>query len=149
MKPFDWIANKALVTDSTGRRLTVGLFRELSGEPSSPFSLEDWRRVYTDLADPTDYKAAMALIGQWEHWTMLLDCKPFMEHLEKWRAEVVVKLRSEGVEQLRRQAKDLKGTAAAKWLAEQGPHKRPAKKQNNDVNSRVARDAKLLKLVKE
>ena len=149
MKPFDWEANKAIVTDSTGRRLTVGLFEELSGPPA-PFLLSTWHRVYVDVCDPTDYKAAMVLIGQWEHWTMLLECKAFMVELEKWRKEVEVKLRSEGVIELRRQAKDIKGTAAAKWLAEQGVVKtkgRVPKNMEDNSAAKIASDAKRLKLV--
>jgi hypothetical protein len=151
MKSFDWAANKALVTDSTGRRMTVGLFKELSDNPAAPFSIEDWHREYVRQSDPTDYAAAMTLIGQWEHWTMLLDCKPFMEHLEKWREEVAVKVRSEAVAELKKQSKTDKGTAAAKWLAEQGVVKtkgRVLKNANdNGVAARVASDAKRLQLV--
>lgn len=150
MKQFDWLANKAIVTDSTGRRLTVGLFKELSDNPAAPFSLEDWRKVYVQLADPTDYEAAYVLIGQWEHWNMLLDCKPFMEHLTKWRDEVAVKLRSKAIAELKKQAATDKGTAAAKWLAEQGTTKtkgRVLKNAEDGASQRVAADAKRLKLV--
>lgn len=152
MKQFDWAANKALVTDTTGRRLTLGLFKELSDNPAAPFSLEDWRQVYVEVSDPTDYKAAMVLIGQWEHWTMLTECKAFAEHLEKWRNEVNTKLRSEAFDNLRKQARDPKGTAAARFLAEQGegPKKRgPKKKEAQVFEAGFANDdAKRLQVVK-
>ena len=151
MKSFDWEANKSLVTDSTGRRLTIGLFKELSDNPSAPFSIADWRRIYVEIADPTDYKAAHVLIGQWEHWTMLTECKAFATELAKWRAEVEVKLRSEAIAELRKQAKTEKGTAAAKYLAgEAAPRGRPPKKKEDDAapeTKRVADDARRLKLV--
>lgn len=153
MKHFDWAANKTIVTDTTGRRLTLGLFKELSDNPTAPFSLEDWRRVYVEVSDPTDYKAAMVLIGQWEHWTMLTECKAFAEHLERWRNEVNTKLRSEAFDNLRKQARDPKGTAAARFLAEQGggsKRGRPLKekKQEETDNARAAKDAKRLELVR-
>ena len=151
MKQYDWSANKALVTDSTGRRMTVGLFKELSDNPAAPFSIDDWHKEYVRLSDPTDYTAAMALIGQWEHWTMLLDCKPFMEHLTKWREEVSVKLRSEAIAELKKQSKTDKGTAAAKWLAEQSVTKTKGRvlknAEDNKAAERVANDAKRLQLV--
>lgn len=118
-KPFDWEANKSIVTDSTGRKLTIGLFEELADGGTPPFKLSDWRKVYIELADPTDYKAALTLIG-WDHWQALLKCKSFVEHLEQWRAEVDTKLRSNAIEELKLQSKGAKGTAAARWLAEQG-----------------------------
>lgn len=147
MKPYAWEVNRHLVTDSTGRKLTVGLFQELS-EPTSPFTLADWRKVYVELADPTDYKAALVLIGNWDHWQALLGCKPFTAELEKWRAEVDAKLRSEAIEQLRKQSRTDKGTAAAKWLAEEGvnakkrgPGRPSLQPKQEEVHDRTRGDA--------
>ena len=118
---YDYEANRSLVTDSTGRRLTIGLFVELADSASGikpVFRLSEWKRTYVELADPTEYKAAQALIGNWQHWLALTESPPFREHLDKWRDEVDVKLASEGVERLRKLAP--KNPQAAKWLAERG-----------------------------
>lgn len=156
MTPYDWEANKHLLCDSTGKRLTIGLFEELA-DPSTAakpvFKLEDWRKTYVEIADPSDYKAAMVLIGNWDHWQLLCNTKAFAEHLERWREEVAAKLRSEGVEQLRKQSRQPTGTAAARWLAENGfePKRgkgRPPKqgeKQTDDY-PRLAYDAKRIGL---
>lgn len=99
------------------------MFVELSdSETIKPiFSLAEWRTVYVDIADPTDYRAALSLLGDWEHWQWLLQkSSAFAENVSAWREEVATKLASEGVAHLRKQAKDVKGVAAARWLAEKG-----------------------------
>lgn len=122
--PFDYAKYKPLLVDSTGRRLTSGLFEELADPASSIkpiFKLAEWRKVYVEIADPTDYKAALHLLGDWEHWQWLLErSAAFAADVQSWREEVHVKLASEGVEELRKQAKTPKGVTAAKWLAEKG-----------------------------
>lgn len=154
MTRFDWEANKHLVCDTTGRKLTVGLFEELSESGTGPFKLRDWRAVYVELADPTDYKAAMVLIGNWDHWLALRDNQRFYTELLKWREEVDVKLRSEAIDQLKKQSRGPQGTAAAKWLAEEGSAAkkrgpgRPAKeKEPEEVYDRSRSDAKRLGVI--
>lgn len=151
--PFDYEKFKPVLLDSTGRRLTVGLFEELSdgdGSTKPVFKLADWRKVYVDIADPTDYEAAMVLIGNWEHWLALVENKRFYAELVKWRQEVDVKLKSAAIKNLVKQSKSDKGTAAAKWLAEHGyadKAKKTKKQEDADPdNSRVGSDAKRLGL---
>ena len=154
---LDYESYKPVLLDSTGRKLTVGLFQELAEDKSKAiFKLSDWRKVYVDIADPTDYEAALVLIGSWEHWLALVANKQFAAELEKWRAEVDVKLKSEALTELKKQSRSDKGTAAAKWLAENGynPKKvgrpRKDKDEESDVPRNVAADAGRLgiKLVK-
>jgi hypothetical protein len=154
MKSFDWEANRSLVCDSTGRKLTVGLFEELADSAATikpPFKLADWRKVYVEIADPNDYKAALVLIGNWDHWQMLLGCKSFAAELEKWRHEVHAKLRSDAIAQLVKQSKSDKGTAAAKVLLDLGaePKKRgrPAKDEEQQEVNRAGQDARRLGLI--
>lgn len=154
-EPFDYEKYRPVLLDSTGRKLTSGLFEELADPASSVkpvFKLADWRRIYVEIADPTDYQAARVLIGNWDHWEALAANPRFKEHLELWRKEVEVKLRSEAIEHLRKQARTDKGTAAAKWLAERGeaPAKRgrPVKgaPEEPDHRSAIRDDAKRLGL---
>lgn len=151
---FSYEKNKAQLLDSTGRKLTSGLFEELADPASSVkpiFKLSDWREAYVRISDPTDYKAALELIGSWEHWEALVANPRFKEHLDSWRKEVEVKLRSEAIAHLRNQARTDKGVAAAKWLAEQGqePKKKPGRPVANDPDrNKVNDDAKRLGLLK-
>lgn len=152
---YDYEKNKHLVIDSTGRKLTTGLFHELidPGSKAIPvFFLSDWKRTYVDIADPTDYRAAMELIGNWEHWEALLASKPFAVEVEKWRREVDAKLESEAIHNMKKLSRTDKGTAAAKWLAEKGyqaktPGKRGRKAKEEPeggVPRNIQEDAKRL-----
>lgn len=155
---FDYEKNKALVTDSKGQRLTVGLFEELSRDDVTAkpaFLLSDWRKKYVELSDPTGYQAAMELLGDWDHWQLLCENKRFAEHLAKWNLEVEAKLRSAGVVQLMKQSKGPQGTAAARWLAEAGFVERDKRKKKDkaeeeamskEVKTRTNDDAKRLGL---
>lgn len=118
---YDYEANKHLLLDSTGRRITSGLFHELNDSGVTPiFHLADWKKVYVDIADPTEYRTAMALIGDWDHWKMLRGNPIVARYLDEWKAEVEIKLRSHAIVQMVAQSKTDKGTAAARWLAEAG-----------------------------
>lgn len=144
---FDYAAHKPLLCDSLGRRLTTGLFEELADPATATkpvFKLAEWRKRYVEIADPTDYKAAMELIGDWEHWTILVSNPVFKSHLEEWRKEVVVKLKSEAITELRKRAKTENGTAAAKYLADRGYEPKSAKgtaKPKKQEEDRLSSDA--------
>jgi hypothetical protein len=152
---FDYKKNKHLVCDSTGRRLTAGLFIEWDN-PTAPFSLKEWRETYVRISDPTGYKAAMELIGDWEHWQLLEANKRFATELEDWNKQVAVKLSSEAIESLVAHSKEKHGVAAAKWLAEHGfvlkNNKRRKEQQESEdsldkeIKKNVAADAKRLGL---
>lgn len=147
-KPFDYDTYRPVLLDSTGRKLTVGLFEELAEADASVkpvFKLSDWRTIYVDIADPTGYEAAKVLIGNWEHWQALVDNRRFAAELEKWNKEVEVKLRSAAVKNLIKQSQTDKGVAAAKWLAEAGFLPKPSKKKADDDNESRADNVRLLR----
>jgi hypothetical protein len=148
MKHYDYEANKAKLFDSTGRALTTGLF-------DGVFDKEEWHRLYVEAADPTEYDAAMVLIGNWEHWQVLRKSKTLAELFDKWRMEVEVKLRSEAIKSMVRHSKQMNGAAAAKWLAEAGfverdkrtkKGKEEEKQIGASVSSQVQEDAERLGL---
>lgn len=118
MSGYDYEANKDKMVDSTGRRLSSGLFKELSGDPNAPFEARAWRKTYVQLSDPTEYKAAMELIGDWEHWKFLRANPVVAKMLDDWKQEVATKLKSEAIKNMKDLAKTEKGAAAARWLAE-------------------------------
>lgn len=123
LKPFDRKTNKALVQDSMGRNLTIALFKETNDgrtDYKPVWSIKEWKEVYLDLSDPTEYAPAMYLIGDWDHWVQIADKSQARPFFAEWRKELIVKLRSEAILALRKQAASPKGTAAARWLAENG-----------------------------
>ena len=122
---FDYDANRSRVRDANGRMLTVGLFKELARPDvaSTPiFSLDDWRRTYVRVCDPTEYETAMVLIGNWEHWLAIRSNRKLAAIMDEWRQEVEIKLRSRGVRDLISLAgsKNPGASGAAKFLAEGG-----------------------------
>lgn len=105
----------------TGKRQTIGLFKETSPTPSeAPFSLKEWGKVYVEIGDPTGYTQAMHLVGDWEHWNVLRNSQNVMAHIKQWEMELEVKIRSTAIGHLIQAAQGEKGQASAKWLAEAG-----------------------------
>lgn len=145
--------DKAKWCDESGKKVVVGLFKEFD-RPDRKFrpvcSLADWKETYIQCMDPSEYKAAMALIGDWEHWTLIRN-HPFIKPtMDKWAEELAVKMHSEAIDRMRYHATQQGGGAAARWLAEQGysdtpkvKRGRPSTKEvvpeNNDVSGDLAR----------
>jgi len=148
---YNYKANESKLRDVMGRRLTTGLFEELADRTTAAptmFKLSDWKQVYVTIADPTGYKAAMELIGDWDHWLQLVGNPIFKAHLDEWNKEVETVLKSESIAELRRQAKLPTGTSAAKYLTEKGYAKKEKKEKEGalpDVD-RASSDAKRLGL---
>ena len=155
---YDYEANRDKLHSSTGHKLTTSLFEELTREDVAAkpvFKLSEWRKVYVDVADPTDYAAALELIGSWDRWLALIESPAFAKEVDKSRLEVEAKLRSEGMKQLMKQARLPTGTAAAKWLAEAGFIERDKRKKKDkqddektlkEAKTKVSEDAKRLGL---
>lgn len=151
MKTYDYAANKAKLCDVMGRRLTTGLFEEIQRDATaSPavFKLSDWKAEYVAICDPTGYRAAMALIGDWDHWRQLVSNPVFKAHLDEWKEEVETKLKSKAIEALEKQAGSPMGTSAAKYLAEKGYAKKERKQKETlpEGVDRASADAKRIGL---
>lgn len=118
--------------DVNGRYRTQSLFLEThTGSNDAPVytlrhhehnGLPSARQVYLEAADPTEFRAAIALLGSWEHWQRLTRTGWFQTYLGDWREELEVRLRSEGVREVRRiaGAGGQQSLMAARWLAERG-----------------------------
>jgi hypothetical protein len=84
------------------------------------YTLQEWKEVFLDCRDPSEYAVAIALLGDWEHWLEVRNHTLIKPHIDKWQKELEVKLRSEAISQMKQHAKQPGGTAAAKWLADKG-----------------------------
>jgi len=115
--------------DVMGRYRTQSLFLEYAREKDTPvFNLSDFdtpttlsaKKIYLDLADITEYKAAKTLLGSWDHWVRLSEASWFQPYISSWRDELELKIKSEAIENLRATSKEEggKGANAARWLAE-------------------------------
>jgi hypothetical protein len=152
-KPYDYDGNKSRLVDPiNNRRLTVALFKELSVTPHIPtiFSIDEWRKVYVDIADPTDYKAMKTLLGDWEHWKLIVENQTIAPIVEQWRNEVNVKLKSEGIASVRKLAASKDSAAKVlimnEWDKTQAKRGRPSKKQEQPELHRHGADAARLGL---
>jgi len=109
--------------DAMGKRVTVGLFKEFY-RPDRKFkpitTLVEWKQIFLECRDPSEYEAAMALVGDWEHWLEIRNHPLIKPEVDKWHQELAVKLRSEAIKNMVKHAAAPGGTAAAKWLADKG-----------------------------
>lgn len=123
------------LVDKMGRYLTQGLFYETRSEGYSPlFTLKDYdyqvgsvtyislKRLYLEIADPTEYKFATEVFGNWNQWLAITNSGMLMEYITKWREELEIKLASLAINAMINTAitEGSKGTAAAKYVAERG-----------------------------
>jgi len=109
--------------DGSGKRVILQLFKEFARPDVKyrpVYTLREWRDVFIECADPSGYLPAQKLLGDWEHWLEVRNHALIKPHVDKWQAELDVKLRSEAIQQLKSHAKQPGGTAAAKWLADKG-----------------------------
>lgn len=139
--------------DSSNKNMTIALFKETNdGRSAHPWiwTMKEWKEVYLDYSDPTEYLPAMHLIGDWNHWKAIVKswgCNPF---ITEWREEVKIKLKAEAIANLIKIAKTEKGTAAARWLAEkgfEGKLPKPSQKEIEEIPDSVIEHSKRMGVV--
>lgn len=104
------------------------------------------RTTFVSVGDPTGYKWALQYLGDMEHWYKLMKAKWFEEAVEEWRKELMLRLKSEAVEQIYRIAMTEGSKSqlpAARFLAEMD---KPAHGRGRP--SKAEMDAELKKAVK-
>lgn len=157
MDKFDYESIREKVVDSYGRRVVLSLFSEFKRTEFEPlWSLKkDWKRIYLEAEDPTEYEAAMRLIGDWDHYQLIRNHPKIKPVMDEWAKELEIRLRSNATRSMLKHAKAPNGAAAAKWIAEGGFTGRDLRKKNNkqeeeevrtEINERVAKDMERLGL---
>lgn len=76
------------------------------------------RRLYLEVADPTEYEFAERYLDGWDHWQRIVSNKLLFEQIKNWREELEVKLRSQAVRAGLSMATE--SFQAAKWASEGG-----------------------------
>ncbi len=149
---------KEQLKDNLGRPLTQSLFLEIGYNTQyAVFTFNDedkiyndkvypsLKRLYLEIADPTEYEFAKTCLLGWPHWRRLKENKVLRVYFDEWAEELEVKLRSEGVMGLMDLTTSEGGNfQAAKWMAEKGWEKlkpgRPAKsagEREARINDRI------------
>ena len=125
------IPSKDKMVDSAGRPITQSMFLEIGYSDAAIYTLKDedytyeghlypsLKRLYLEEADPTEYSFAVKYLLNWKQWLRLCENKLTRKHIDEWREELEVKLRSRGVKSAMYAAQE-GNYQAAKWLADRG-----------------------------
>lgn len=68
--------------------------------------LRSLRRLYLEEMDPTEYRFANKYLGGWDHWKKFLEANWFKAHIDVWREELELKLKSIAYERIMAEAND-------------------------------------------
>lgn len=159
MKELD----KSKFTTATGKYLTKGLFLEIDYNVKfAMFTLRDddreykglkypsLKKAYLEMQDPTEYEFATECLGSWSHWLQICKSPLLVPHIERWREELELKIRAQGVRAMINEA-TLGGrgqASAARWLAERGFLPKGAavkvgRPKKDNTEAEIAKDRKL------
>jgi hypothetical protein len=129
------------------RTPTKKLFKEFN--PQAELSIDEWRKVFVETEDPTEYTGAMLLVGSWKEWQRFKKEWPgFRDILEEWKSEIEIRIRAKAILSIASKAKD--NVEAAKWIAEGKFNKRAAGKPSKAETERAAKvEAKLTDAVED
>lgn len=144
---------KSRFLDVMGRPLTQSLFLELGYSENAVYTLKEYdypykgkhypslKRLFLLEEDPTEYSFAERHLLGWQHWKRLCDNKAIAKHIEEWREELELKIRSQAVRDMMNMCASESGNySAAKFLADRGWDKRAAgrpSKQEKDKHLRI------------
>jgi len=131
--------DKEKLTDIMGRPLTQSLFLEIGYTDYAVYTLKEYdypykgkhypslKKLYLAEEDPTEYAFAEKHLLGWQHWKRLCENKVLSKHIEEWREELELKIRSQAVRDMMNMCASESGNySAAKFLADRGWEKRAA-----------------------
>lgn len=164
------LPTKDQMVDSSGRPMTQSLFLETQYSAYAIYTLKDddheyngklypsIKKLYLATEDPTEYEFATKYLLGIKHWYRIYENKLMQPHIDEWRFELELKLRSKGVKQLISAAN--KGSqSAAKFLVDKGwsdrsagrPSKEELEKEKKirlSISDEYAEDFKRLAVIK-
>lgn len=128
---------KEQLQDTMGRPLTQSLFLELGYSEYAVYTLKEQdyaykgknypslKRLYLKEEDVTEYEFATKHLLGWQHWKRLCENKQIRKHIEEWREELELKIRSQAIRDMQGLCASENGNfSAAKFLADRGWEKR-------------------------
>lgn len=143
--------DKQLMKTSVGVPLTQGLFLEIGYKDYAVYTLKDedhiidgktypsLKRLYLEMEDVGEYEFANTYLLGWQHWLRLCANKAVAAHVQVWREELEIKLRSKALKEIIKKSKIETGINAAKFLAEKGWDKRKAGRPTKEDVERETR----------
>lgn len=125
--------DKSKFKDEKGRYIVQGLFLEDRYNPNLAvytFDGEDkeykgklfpsLKKLYLEEGDIEEYVFATKYLYDWAHWKRMCNNAVVSRHIEQWREELELSLRSEAIGTLVHLALNEDSYQAAKWLADKG-----------------------------
>lgn len=149
--------HKEVLRDKMNRYRTSSLFREFylneEGSELEPlWTLQDddpqgklpsLKKLYMEIADPTEYEFAMEAFGSWQQWLKIKSSKAIQKWIQFWPDELEIKLRSQGIKAVAQEAKEGKNPfTAAKFLAK-AEWKPSSSKRGRPSKEEVDRELKI------
>lgn len=137
----------------TGQLLLQGLFFEQSPNPDTPiYTLKDedhkglpsLYRLYMETDDPTEYTFATTYLAGWDHWERLCKSPWFKPYVERWRRELLVRLKARALLAMRAEAEkaDSKNAFAAnKFLLDNGWEEKPKNSRGRPSKQEIQQEA--------
>jgi hypothetical protein len=147
--------DKSKLLDTNGNPLTQSLFLEMCYNDYAVYTMKDEdhelngkfypsiKKLYLEMEDPTEYDFSCKYLLGWQHWKRLCENKKIREHIDQWREELELKLRSRAVRDIMNLCANENGNfQAAKYLADRGWDKRQAGRPSKaEVEKRAAIEA--------
>lgn len=131
--------DKSKLLDTMGRPLTQSLFLEIGYSEYAVYTLKEYdyeykgklypslKKLYLKEEDPTEYAFAERNLLGWQHWKRLCENKVIRKHVDEWREELELKIRSQAIRDMVNLCASENGNfSAAKFLADRGWDKRAA-----------------------
>ena len=153
----NWKPSRDQLLDSFDKPMTQMLFLETTYSDRAIYSLKDIdyvykdklypsiKRLYLEMEDPVEYEFANTYFLSMSHWLRIYSNKLLTSHIDQWRHELELKLRSRATKQIQKQA--AKGSyQAIKWLADKGWDVRPAGRPSTED---IARETKIQKDIQD
>lgn len=143
--------DKSGFKDSGGRPITQSLFLEIGYSESAYYTLKDedyeykgkvypsLKRLFLEHEDPHEYDFACTYLLGWQHWQRLCNNRQIRKHIDEWRIELDLKIRSQALRDIIDMSADDKGFQAAKYLADKGWDKVGAGRPKKDTSEHDAR----------
>jgi hypothetical protein len=131
--------DKDLLVDSRSRPITQSLFLEIGYKTKfAIYTLKGYdhcyqgknypslKRLYLEEEDLLEYEFANKYLLDWDHWVRLQGNKLIKVHIDQWREELEIKVRSRAVKDMIDLSEAGSSFPAMKWLADRGWEKRGA-----------------------
>jgi hypothetical protein len=149
------LVDKKRFKNDNGKYLTQSLFLEISyDETLAVYTLDgedkdfkgkhfpSLKKLYLEMGDLVEYDFATTYLYDWTQWQKLLRNNMLIPHIEEWREELRLSLRSEGLATMINLAKNEGSYQAAKFLMDEGYMKtargRPSKAEIEAETKRAA-----------